>query len=156
MTLMLHPDRVIVPLDRPVIHVLRDETDNELYCNEFGKIDGWHPGQHCGHTRGGAARICVHRLCDMERTTLFGQEWVAQLHWWATMIAGRNPVIASRTGDVVSLMFDVIGPIKHGAYRCQGVGHDKPKHKFIYQLHRIQFWDEENPCDKMYLGVWPD
>lgn len=145
---------MIVPLDRPTIDLYLDD-DKRFYCNEFGLVHSWAPSLQCGH-RWGSSRTCVHRTEPMPHTMLFGTDWLRQLDWRSTLLDTPNcPVIAACTGDIVTVAFDVIGPIQANGYRCAKLPR-QPEHCWAYRLHPLRWWDEENPCDNVYLGVWPD
>jgi hypothetical protein len=145
---LLHHNREIVPPERPVIMIYRDE--DSLYCNEFGEVHSWHPSHEVSH-HVNRQTVCVHRLQPMPHTMLFGIDWVAKLHW-QTCLVGPTPCYANRLHDIVTIGCDVIGPIEGCRHRFTA----RCESHWSYRLYRIRWWDQDIIFDGAYLGVWPD
>jgi hypothetical protein len=134
----------IIPPEREIITVYQDE--NDCYCNEFGKVDGWHPADQASHQHG-PSRPCLHRFAPMPSRVLFSHDWVAGLHWQLHI---ANNVMAARTADMVTLAFDVIGPVL-GC--CNKTNFHKPPNVWQYRLYHIRWWDDDDLSDRVVLGV---
>jgi hypothetical protein len=128
--------------------VYRDDA-NRLRCNEFGAI---HTAVRSTLHRVGNRRACVHVPSPLPHTMFFSTSWLAQFDWRSVIVERDYPCIASRTGDILTMAFDAVGPVTGCRNKCR----DVPEHRWAYRLHPFRWWDDDNPCDTAYLGVWPD
>jgi hypothetical protein len=157
MTSILHHHHgLALPPDRDVIKVWMDDDDKSLYCNEFGRVHDWQPQLQSSHRMNNHG-TCIHRLRPMEQTQLFCPHWVSLLNWQSQLITKSAPVIASRRGDIVTIGFNKIGPIRlPNGYTCTESPGPIAENRWHYRLHPIQWWDEAEPADNVLLGVWVD
>lgn len=96
-------------------------------------------------------RPCIHLMRAMPHVMLFDRTFVHQFGFQPVVSTVGTPAIVSREGDVVTLKFDKIGPI--------GDCHNNPKsplkaaaiHRF--RLSDMRWWDEENTCAAIVVGV---
>jgi hypothetical protein len=139
----------IIPPEREIITIYRDD-ENDYYCNEFGKVDGWHSADQASHQHG-PSRPCIHRFEPMPSNVLFSYCWVHDLHWQLHI---AHDVMAGRTADVVTMAFDVIGPIL-GCHNNK-TNFRKPENLWHYRLYHMRWWDEDDLSERVVLGVWPD
>ena len=135
------------------IEVGFDDGSDE-FTTQFGKVEG-HPIARSHST--GASRPCCHALETPLSQELFSREWVARMSWYPTLyrLGAGTPVIASRHFDLVTIAFDVIGPIS----TCSHVpGRLEDRNRFSYRLFPMRFWDDPEGAvfDRCWLGVWPD
>jgi hypothetical protein len=155
-SILHHHHKLVLPPDRDVIKVWMDEDDKRLYCNEFGRVYDWQPQLQASHIVKTSV-TCVHRLEPMGQTQLFCPHWVSLLNWQSQLITKSAPIIASRRGDIVTIGFNKIGPIKlPNGFTCTDFPGHIAENRWHYRLHPIQWWDEDDPADNVLLGVWVD
>lgn len=136
----------VIPVEREIITAFVDD-DQQVYCDQFGPIASWTPTLQRAHGAG-AMRPCVHRTHPMEPVVLFEAEWVLHLHW--QLCLDRSvPVIASRHVDVVTLAFDVIGPVGE----CSHPVRHKPENRWDYRLYHLRWWDQDETSTRYLVGV---
>jgi hypothetical protein len=137
-------DYVGVPIDP-------SRAAGELWTDRWGVVVSPWSKMH-QHNR---SRPCVHSLRIPGQCELFGADWVRDLSWQPTLYRlGAEPVIASRVEDVVTIAFDVVGPLDH----C----HRKPgrlldANRWAYRMFPVIFDDKPGEVyEHIWLGVWPD
>jgi hypothetical protein len=143
----LHRDTVMVPPEREIVTLYtQPDTDHHCYCDKFGQVHGWHAADQATH-RIGNSRACIHRFVPMPSTVLIATTWVENLNWQLHIV---NNVMASRTGDVLTLAIDVIGPVAD----CTTKPQDRaPHNRWCYRLYHIRWWDEDDFSPRVLLGV---
>jgi hypothetical protein len=149
MSMLAHNNATIIPPEREIITVYKDNIEDCCYCNQFGLVNGWHPSEQASH-RHGHNRPCVHRFEPMPPAVLLSADWVAHLHWQMHI---ANNVMAARTSDVLTMAFDVIGPVLGCKNRPHG---RKPENRWQYRLYHMRWWDEDDYSDRVVLGVRAD
>jgi hypothetical protein len=138
----------IIPPEREIITIYQND-DNDYYCNEFGKVEGWHSADQASHQHG-PSRPCLHRFEPMPPCVFLSHNWVTDLHWQLHI---RNDVMAARTADIVTMAFDVIGPVPG----CRNkTNFHKPENIWHYRLYHMRWWNEDDDSGRIVLGVWPD
>lgn len=79
------------------------------------------------------SRPCVHLLSDsVPDVVLFGRAALSRLTFQPRVTAAPCPVIASRTGDLLTISFDRRGPVKY-CHHTPGT----PGHVFRYRLTAV-------------------
>jgi hypothetical protein len=142
------PDRrgniVPVPIDPT-----RDA--GELWTDRYGIVLGSDSKMH----RQNKSRACVHAIKVPMPTELFGVGWVRQLGWQPTLYSlGACPVIASRIEDLVTLAFDVVGPVEGCRLKP---GPLQEANRWTYRMRPIVFDDKPGEVySSAWLGIWPD
>jgi hypothetical protein len=120
--------------------------DNALHTNEFGEILPWRRQHQDAHPCEGS-RACTHRLEPMPTTQLFGEDWLRQLDPKLTIVGWTPAVLAALKDGVVTLGFDVIGPVEG----CTHVPGALPEHCWNYALYPVTV--EGIATDYVLLGV---
>lgn len=98
---------------------------------------------------------CVHLLdLAMPRCVLISREWADGLNFQPAVYSRRRlPVLASRNLDVVTLAANVVGPVAH-CRRTPPLRLDTAR--WYYRLMPMRWWDDHEPADNLWLGVWAD
>jgi hypothetical protein len=123
----------------------------EMWTDNYGVVEGSHSKLH----RRNGSRPCVHAIKVPAPTELFSISWVRQLGWQPALYTiGSCPVIACRVEDLVTLAFDVVGPVLY-CHRRPGPLVDA--NRWTYRMHPFIFDDRPDEVyPTCWLGVWPD
>lgn len=97
------------------------------------------------------SRPCVHLLSDtIPMLVLFSRDTLAGLNFQPRITAKPSPVIASRTGDILTISFDHIGPILARSHiRRDG----RPRHTYRYQLQPVILPSQTEPDPHTVAGM---
>jgi hypothetical protein len=144
--------RELVWSRKPVtVYLPPKDVEGGHFSCEYGTVKGaWSKSHHRGNQR-----PCIHTMEPPAQGQFIGIEWACQLNWQPTVytLSTSTPVIASRTGDIVTLAFDQTGPIEgcSGALRpLQDVN------RWHYRLFPMQFEDDTEVHTRVWLGLWAD
>lgn len=144
----------IVDSREPIV-VRFDKVQLDWYTDQFGRVEGQPRGKSHRYNQNG--RPCVHALNPLLRCELFGRSWVAQLGWqpclYKNILGHDGHVIAARRDDIVTVAFDVIGPLHNCTHQPLKL---EERNKFYYKLFPFRFDDQDDIFDRAWLGVWPD
>lgn len=119
--------------------------DNSLYTNVFGEVYPWRRRDQDAHLPANS-RICTHRLKPMPATQLFGDEWLRQLSPQLS-ITGWAPVWGALNNGVVTLGFDMVGPVED----CINIPGALPENHWNYKLYPVRV--EGIATEHVLLGV---
>lgn len=138
------------------------ETDPEeagLWCEIDGLAIELDLPETCVHYMWNGGQPCIHGPATFPRACLFSRAFVARLNFQPIFYDRICvPVIASRHGALVTLAVNSTHPVTRPhpnvtqkTPRCLDA-----QCQWVYQMCAMQWWDEHEPDERLWLGVWPN
>jgi hypothetical protein len=136
----------------PVVVHTNWSGKNDLWVDGIGEVRG---AQSKSHRTRDRSRDCVHSLRPPAPCEFFGADWARQLVWMPVLYKlGPNPVIASRTNNLVTISFDRIGATRNCDHHP---GKLRNAYRFVYTLRPFIFDDKpDEVVPHFWLGTWVD
>ena len=122
----------------------------EYIVSEYGAVEELRSEIH----QPGTGRPCIHAV-RVPIVFAVTQSVVESLHWQPRIFDGdsKAPCIASIRSGVLTIAFDMIGPVPpNEGHRTHRQG-ESPPYRYEFNLHPVRWFDEDEPMDGLFLAV---
>lgn len=118
--------------------------------SEFGQVENLRSEMHYV----GTGRPCVHAV-RVPMVFAVIRSVVDSLHWQPRLFDGdpKCPCIASIRDGVLTLAFDVLGPVPPNEGQRRHRKGECPVYRYHFELHPVKWWDEDEPLADVFLAV---
>lgn len=133
--------------------IIEARVDDDEFVTDYGMIDV--PRTRCHTTY---SRPCIHAPEPFPRVIMFSKTYILRCNFQPIVFVGHSwPCIVRRNASIVTISVDVVGPSPN-VLQCNNNPRTpfSPAESWVYELHAVKWWDEQDVDDSLLLGVWVD